>query len=246
MLIFVNFAFQSILKHERRLSLRSGFTNTPTMFRTTCITMLLLVFAFQVQAQFKGGLRAGLSTTELEPADLLVMNSQHAQDLVVSLENANYGFHFGLFAQIKMSKFFIQPEVLYNAYSVDFRVEGNQSGNPLNNIRRETYRHIDIPFMLGFKFGPLRLQGGPVGHYFLNSDTQLSDIEGYMPEFDNLTFGYQAGIGIDVWKLLFDFKYEGSFNRFGEHINIHGQQYAFDQRPGRLIFSLGYAFGKNK
>jgi hypothetical protein len=217
------------------------------MLRTAVITLLLtMTLVIQAEAQFRAGLRAGLSTTELEPGDLIVMNTQHAQDLVISLENANYGFHFGLFAQIKSGVFFVQPEVLYNAYSVDFRVSGSQSGSVLNTIRRETYRHVDIPLMLGLKLGPLRLQGGPVGHYYLNSNTQMNDVDGYMPNFEQLTFGYQAGIGLDVWKLLFDFKYEGSFNRFGEHIHIHGQQYAFDQRPGRMVFSLGYAFGKNK
>jgi len=96
--------------------------------------------------------------------------------------------------------------------------------------------------MMGFKFGPLRLQGGPVGHVFLNSTSELFDIEGYDQKFDEMTFGYQAGVGLDIWKLVLDVKYEGNFNKTGDHIVFAGQQFNFDQTPGRLLVSVGFAF----
>lgn len=96
--------------------------------------------------------------------------------------------------------------------------------------------------MMGLKYGPLRLQGGPVGHLFLNSKSDLFDLEGYDQRFDEMTYGWQAGIGLDIGKVILDFKYEGNFNNFGDHIVFGNNSYQFDDSPGRFIASLGIAF----
>ena len=139
----------------------------------------------------------------------------------------------------ELGKFFIQPEVIFNSNSVDFRKEDL---NNFSEILTEKYQYLDIPFMMGFKFGPLRLQGGPVGHVFLNSKSDLFRINGYSQTFENMTYGWQAGLGLDIWKFVLDFKYEGAFNNFGDHMRIGNQQLEFDDNPGRMVVSLGIAF----
>jgi len=158
------------------------------------------------------------------------------------VNNSDYGTHFGFFAQLKIRKFFIQPEVLFNSNSVNYTVTDFRNPSVVDIVKNEKYQNLDIPLMMGFKFGPLRLQGGPVGHVFLNSTSELFDVQGYDQKFDEMTFGYQAGVGLDIWKLVLDVKYEGNFNKQGDHIVFGEQQYNFDQTPARLLVSVGFAF----
>ena len=203
---------------------------------------LSFCFLITTEAQVKFGIRGGISTSQVEPSDLLIRNASDAEELKLAINDSNYGAHFGLFTQFKIKKFFIQPEVLFNSNSVDFTVTDFRDGNVVELIKNEKYQNLDIPLMMGFKFGPLRLQGGPVGHVFLNSTSELFDIEGYDQKFDEMTFGYQAGVGLDLWKFVLDVKYEGNFNKEGDHIVFGGQQFNFDQTPGRILVSLGISF----
>ena len=84
----------------------------------------------------------------------------------------------------------------------------------------------------------MRLMGGAVGHYFLSSSSELTEFEDYEQKFDNLTYGWQAGIGVDVLNIMLDVRYEGNFSKFGDHIVFSGESFAFDHAPARLLASL--------
>ncbi len=209
------------------------------------ILPLLLFFLFGINAlnaQFAAGLKLGMSSTDVSASDLNIFDENGIQQLSMSVENANYGILVGGFLRIPIKKFFIQPEVLFNSNSVDYRVTDFRSPGIVDTILREKYQYLDVPLMLGFKFGPLRLHGGPVGHIFLGSSSQLNSIQDYAQMFTQMEYGWQAGMGLDIWKIALDVRYEGNFNRFGDHITIAGQQFAFDDNPSRFILSLGYTF----
>ena len=215
------------------------------MFKKLFFTALFGVFAVSLFAQkenFKLGVRVGVSTTDIEADDLLITNADAMENLRLGIAEANYGYHLGLFAQMRKKHFFVQPEVLFNSNSVDFKVTDLSSPESSPQILREKYQYLDVPLMLGLKFGALRLQGGPVGHVFLNSSSELIDVAGYEEKFDEFTYGWQAGIGIDFWQFVIDVKYEGNFQNFGNHIVIDGQNYEFDQSPSRFVATLGIDF----
>lgn len=209
---------------------------------------LMLIFAalFLVQvsnAQIKLGLRAGISTADINTDQIKIKNAQDLDALGISVANANYGVHFGAVVQARIGKrFFLQPEVLLSSNSVDYKIEELGEVQTFENIARESYQYLDIPIMMGLKFGPLRLQGGPVAHKFLNSTSELTDLAGYDPEFKDWTWGYQTGIGLDIWKFMIDVKYEGTFQDQGDHFNFFGNSYNFDTKPGRFVATLGYTF----
>lgn len=203
----------------------------------------LCIFSFQmVNAQFKFGVRGGLSTLDVSANKLIVKNKNDIKQFGLSVRDANYGVHLGFFAQAKIGKFFIQPEVLFNSNSVEYALEDFSDAQVISTLKKESFQNLDLPIMVGAKFGPLRLQGGPVGHVYINNKSDLFDIPGYSQNFDKMTWGYQAGIGLDLWKIIIDVKYEGSFNDFGDHIEFDGKGYSFDDAPGRFIASVGIAF----
>lgn len=200
------------------------------------IIIALFVFGSQfAQAQIKFGLRGGISTMDIEPGQVLISGENSFDDLTLAVKEAKYGIHAGVFAKIPVGPIFLQPEVVFNSNRVDF-TQDNTDG-----ILTEKYQHLDIPVIAGIQLGPLKPQIGLVGHVFLDSMSGLN-IEGYEQDFNDLTLGWQGGLGLEFKKVLIDVKYEGNFSKFGNHINVGGNEYAFDDRPSRVVVSLGYAF----
>ncbi len=189
------------------------------------------------QAQVKFGLRAGLSTPSLDKETV------DQGGLTLAIKDAKYGFHLGFFSRFPLGeKFYLQPEALFNSNTVDFNVTDLSEGL-VNTVLNEKYQNLDIPMMLGYKIGPLRLEAGPVGHVFIASKSELEgEISNYAQRFKDFTLGYQTGLGLDIWRLLVDVRYEGSFNNFGEHMQIGGEQIKFSQNPSRWVMTVGLAF----
>lgn len=192
------------------------------------------------QAQLNFGIKVGASTTDIGVNLIEIPGNQTMDELKVAIEKANYGFSFGALFQIRLKWFVIQPEIIFNSSSVDFRVNDN-IGNYTDKILTDTYQNLDIPFLFGFKAGPLRMQAGPVGHIPLQYVSELSSLEGFSSDFSPIEYGYQAGIGIDFFNLMVDFRYEGNFSKFGDYITFHDRKYNFADTPTRLILSMAIA-----
>lgn len=191
-------------------------------------------------SQLRIGVKGGISTTDLNAQDINVLERGALDDLSIALEEAQYGIHGGLVIRAQFDKFLIQPEIIFNSNTVEYEItEGVQAAE----ILEEKFQYLDIPFLLGFKFGPLRLMGGPEGRVFINNASDLTRFEDYDETFDDLEFSWLAGIGLDIWNLMIDVRYEGSFNEFGDHIRFGDQQFSFSDEPNRWIFSLGLLFG---
>ncbi len=207
------------------------------MRKTIALIVLLssATFAFS-QARF--GIRAGVSTMDIETSQIPIISSTSASDFNLAVKEARYGVHAGLFAKFPISDlFFLQPEIVFNSNRVDFQRDD------LSEVFTEKYQYLDIPVIAGIKLGPIKPQIGLVGHVFLNSSTEEDfQLEDYKQDFQDLTLGWQGGVGLEIGKIFLDFKYEGNFTNFGEHIRVGGEDYEFDNAPSRLILSFGLAF----
>lgn len=198
------------------------------------LTVLMLNTA---DAQFKYGIRVGGATTDISTQDILTQD-----DLKLAFRDAGFGIHFGAFARVKLGPVYVQPELLYNSFSTEYTLDDLSDPNQAQELLTETYRNLDIPIMIGWKAGMFRIQAGPVGSILLSKTTDLTEIDTFEEAASNLTFGYQAGVGVDIGKILLDVKYEGSLSKFGDGITIGGQDFTFDGRVSRFVFTLGFAF----
>jgi Outer membrane protein beta-barrel domain len=212
------------------------------MKKVIILALYCALFQVTTNAQsFKWGIRLGISTPDVKPGDL---NPIQTSTLKIKVEDANYGFHGGLWARGKFGSFMIQPEVVFNSNSVSYKT----SSNPLNGkfldslVSNESFKNIDIPFMLGYKLGGIRFMAGPVGHVHIDNSTELTKFSGYSEKFSTFKWGYQAGIGLDFGGLGLDLRYEGNFDKFGDYINIAGTKYDFATTPNRLIVSMAIGF----
>lgn len=203
---------------------------------------LLLVSTQQISAQLSIGFRGGVSTTSLNDQVLSILDQNGIDNLRLGVKNARYGVHAGLIMQAKLGKFLLQPEVLLNSNKIDYQLRDLSS--TFDTLFSEKYQYLDIPLLFGINYKPFRFMAGPVGHIFLQSATDLKNFDGYQQDFASLSLGWQAGLGIDLWKIMIDLRYEGNFNRYGDHFNFFGKTYIFSQQANRLLFSLGYRFGR--
>lgn len=206
-------------------------------------SLFLVFLSITAQSQIRFGIKGGVSTTNLSTNNLNILGQGGVNRLTVAVKNANYGINFGVVTQIEIANFFLQPELNFNSTSTDFQVNNLQTPTS-SGIFREKYKNLDIPVLLGWRLGPLRLNAGPEGHVFLNSTSDLFKFSDYKQTFSGLTLGWLGGVGLDIWNLMIDVRYEGNFTKYGSHINFGGTSYQFDKSPSRFLFSVGWMFGK--
>jgi Outer membrane protein beta-barrel domain len=200
--------------------------------------MLLFFCSYSAQAQFSIGLKGGVNTQVGKPKDIIIGGGDST--LNFGVENFKFGTQFGAYMRIG-EKIFFQPEMTFNSNKTDYRVRKNNIGDVIKN---ERYQYLDLPLLLGFTTGPVRWMGGPVGHIFLNSSSELTDFKEYSSRFKQMTWGWQAGLTIGTGRFSFDLRYEGNFNKQGDHVMFFGDKYNFSNNPQRFILGLNVALIK--
>ena len=204
------------------------------------ITALFLFSAANAQF-FQYGLKAGVNFSTLAMDDITGINSGTEVYNLVTGESVT-GYQAGLMTRINVAMVFVQPEVYFNA--VGGTVEKVVTGGATELLDVQ-FNRVDIPLLVGLKLGPARLNAGPVGTAVISSTNELVELAGAGTDAlsDSFTWGFQAGIGLDLFrKLAVDARYEGSLTRFGEAFEIAGNSYPLDARPKSWIISLGYWF----
>lgn len=208
------------------------------------LAVILVIFiSLPLFSQVRFGIKGGLSTTSLTMGNLKTLTSGETQYTVEALEEGNYGFHAGVFVRFGISKFFIQPELLFSSRTNEFSVTELEE-SPVESIREQQFNKLDLPLMLGFHLGPLRVNAGPSASLLINSPSDLIDHPDFEAMYQDFTFGYQAGVGLDILKrLTVDLRYEGSLSKYQTQIsNAAGDKIKLDDRPGAFHLSLGLMF----
>jgi hypothetical protein len=194
-------------------------------------------------SQVKFGLKAGLSTTNIKMEDLKTLTSGETAYIVDAIKGANYGFHGGAFVRFSMLGFYVQPELLFASRTDEYSVA--DATTPASEIiKKQQFNELDLPIMLGLKVGPVRLNAGPAARLLINSPKDLIDDPDFKAMYHSLTFGYQAGIGVDIVKrITLDLRYEGSLQKYQTQIqNLAGDKFTLDDRPNAFLLSLGIMF----
>lgn len=207
------------------------------------VIILAALIALPAFSQLQFGLKAGLSTTNLKMSDLKTLTSGDTQYTVDALKGANYGFHGGAFLRLSFLGMYLQPELLFASRTDEYTVV--DLANPgLETIKKQQFNRLDIPIMVGLRLGPVRLNAGPSANLLINSPKDLIDHPDFKAMYNNLTFGYQAGLGVDIIKrITIDLRYEGSLQKYQTQIeNAVGTKYKLDDRPNAFLLSLGVIF----
>lgn len=182
-------------------------------------------------AQFSWGLKVGATSNNFKLEDPVNITASRT---LAAAEDAAWGFHGGAFVRISALGLMIQPEVLFSM------AENKMEITETDEIVNQKFNKLDIPVMLGVKLGPMRLMAGPAASIMLSSETDMTDIEGL---YKSATFGYQAGVGVDILKkITIDVRYEGGLNNFGDEIEVGGETFTLDGRTNAIVLSAGIMF----
>jgi hypothetical protein len=203
--------------------------------------VFVVLISIPVFSQINFGLKAGVSTTSLSMPTIKTITSGSTSFTVAGIKTAKYGFHGGVFVRLTFFGFFVQPEFLFSTRTSDYTVTNVQT--TVATAVKQNFNKLDIPVMLGFKLGPLRLNAGPTGSLLINSPKALISNPDFKNNYNRMTFGYQAGLGFDLLFLTFDLRYEGSLQKYQNQIqNLVGTKYNLDDRPNAFLFSVGIKF----
>ena len=205
-------------------------------------TLALIAFIFCIQtgySQIAFGVKAGGYTVDFNPGSL-ILEDGGIEQAKVDLLNAKFGFQAGIMLRLTLLGITLQPELMYSTSTTEFTVEDLSSLNA-NEVIKQKWSFVDIPLLVGLKLGPLRALVGPEARLLVSNPTELLNLETFKQEFSNARWGYQAGLGLDIGKIMFDVRYQGSFKKWGS-FEYEGNTFEFDDRASSILFQLGYKF----
>ena len=211
--------------------------------KKTIALIIAILIAIPSFSQIKMGIKAGLSTTSIAMSDVKTITTSSVYT-IDALEQANYGFHAGLFLRMTVLGIYLQPEVVFASTENQYNVT-NVTAGTATVLKSQKFNKLDIPILLGVKLGPVRINAGPAASFLINSPKELVSSTELKNVYSRTSFGYQAGIGIDILKTLtIDLRYEGSLKKYQNQIqNLVGNTTVnLDDRPNAFLLSVGLMF----
>ncbi len=199
--------------------------------------IIAVMFSTSAISQIDFGIRGGINFNWPGASDF----SQPGYPYKLTLQNnIGTGFHFGLISRIKLFKIMIQPEILFTSNNNTIEYQEMTDGEI--HLTSQEFNKLDVPVLALIKIKAFKIEFGPVASVLLKDKSDLFDEIGYRQKYNNVTVGYQAGIGLDISKFSFDLKYEGNLSKFGYGIEIGDDTFNFDTRSNQLILSMGIFF----
>jgi hypothetical protein len=205
------------------------------MMKKLLLVLLVVFISLPSFSQIKFGIKAGAATTTVPTYDIATGTNN-----IKALKTAAWGFQGGLFLRLTLLGIYLEPEVVFATNSYDYTV----TENAIDAIKSQTFNRLEIPVLLGFKLGPLRINAGPSAAIQIGSPKALINDPDFVNMYKGATFGYQAGVGFDLFKkLAFDVRYGGSLSgKFGDAVTVGTQTFKLDSRQPSLILSVGLMF----
>jgi hypothetical protein len=201
------------------------------------VIALVALMSAPAFSQLKFGIKAGGQSTSFP--DYSVSSGAATID---ALADATWGFHAGLFARISLLGFYIQPEAVFATNTFEYNVK--ETASDPGSIVDQKFNRLQIPILIGFKLGPLRLNAGPGASIQLGSPDDLLDDPNFSEMYKGAVWGYQAGVGLDLLKkFTLDARYAGGLGeKFGDAVSIGGQTFQLDYAQPSFILSFGFIF----
>ena len=203
------------------------------------VIVFVIVYSFSSNAQvpvfIAAGIKGGVNLSSI------AYDANYSVNVGKSL-SMKTGYQVGAFARIGKSVF-IQPEV--NFAAKDYEVNVLNAVSKTNDVVSFSQKTIDVPVLLGFKLGPIRVAAGPVASYSLSADAKADNalktyFSGPSKEIVNRSnFSYQAGIGVDILSFSLDVRYEGAMSELSNTVALP-KDFSYSQKPSYFQATIGF------
>jgi len=185
------------------------------------IPFLLLILTISIYAQptLDIGLKAGINSSKI---DFDVSN--YTSESIVKA-------HFGAFGRVGWGRVFVQPEAYFSIKG------GDLSSNMYETFTSFDYNTVDVPLLLGVKIikggmVDVHAMAGPVFSVLTSKKIEGSDLLS-KEYYEDIYFGIQYGLGIDVWFLTLDARMEHGGS------NLYSYP-SFDGKNSTFMLTLGF------
>jgi hypothetical protein len=205
------------------------------MMKKLLAILFIVLISLQAFSQIKFGLKIGAATTTVP-----TYNYTTGTNNISALKDAAWGIQGGAFLRLSLLGIYVQPELVFASNSYDYNVTTISGTEVLN----QKFNRLNIPVLVGFHLGPLRINAGPAASIQISSPSALISDPDFESMYKGAVWGYQAGIGIDLLKkLTLDARYAGSLgDQFGSTVDISGQSFKLDYGQSAFILSVGWMF----
>lgn len=203
------------------------------------LSVIIVAFLLTLPAmsQLKFGIKAGAESTTVPTYDFATGTNN-----IEAVANSEFGWHAGIFLRAKLGPVFIQPEALFASTTFGYNVT-TVAAAPAT-LMEQKFNRLSIPILFGLKLGPVRFDLGPAASIMIGSPEALIDDPDFESMYKSAVWGYQAGLGIDLFeKLTFDIRYAGSLGeQFGDAATIGTQTFQLDYGQSSFLMSVGLMF----
>jgi len=203
------------------------------MRRFTLVTLFLLISGITL-AGITVGIKAGYNANKLS-ANIDSISSRFMS-----------GMQLGVFLRAG-KRFFVQPELYYSLQGAHYILNDPTNTHVWN--QKVTIGSIDLPVLLGFniingKEFRFRVNLGPVASFVTNKTVKdmSSDWLGPLTKssINSINWYIQAGLGVDLWFLTLDIRYQGGLNQMISTVQNGSQSYNFNSKNNIFQVSLGF------
>lgn len=193
------------------------------MKKLIVITALLGIIATtNAQDRIAIGLKAGFNSTKLNLSDV-------PSEVEVKNE-AKSGFLVGAYGKLRLTESFsIQPELYYAKKTSELSVIDGTDAESIDG----TFHTWDVPILANLQILDLSVVkvygiAGPVASFIAKTKTDIPEWD----DFKSTNWTFQAGAGVEVWRLTADVRYEWGMSDISK-LDI-------GQKTDVLTFSVGF------
>ena len=142
------------------------------------------------------------------------------------------GYAVGLTSEINLPLLFVKPELYYSHSSGE--IEVNNISETINLNR------LDLPVIVGLKFGLIRVGVGPVLSYSIDDSYKFTASEiDFKHEYERLSAGYQIMLGTNLGTFVaVDIRYEDHLSDSGVLKGSNLAGISLDNRPHSFMLNL--------
>jgi hypothetical protein len=220
--------------------------NTLILKYAIIILIGLLLPVFSTHAQVHFGVKAGISPATSPVTDYIFVNKDGpARFFTFNTEKSYSQFHAGGFVSYHFDDFFVLGEIFYSDSKTDYLANFTDSDFDqvaYQTTLTETMSRLDLPVSIGVDLDPVEIFSGFTAHILLRHTTELTNLPGYSDSLNSLKFGWHTGLGLNIWHIHADIRYQLDFSNYGDHIFVNGQNLEFTNSPNKLIAMIGFRF----
>lgn len=111
-----------------------------------------------------------------------------------------------------------------------------------DHIMKETEHKLALPVNVGVNLGIVDVTSGLRIMKSIHKSSELTHLSGFESDENLLSAGWQASVGVALFRTRVGIEYQGSFRRVGTGIYVHDQPLELNHVPGRVMLTVQQSF----